>query len=98
MGRQRRCHAGTQATLCHRCIDWRITRGLHLAAGYKGIGRNDNRVAGRIDDLWAKVSYTFYRGLGIYARMSNIIGSDNCLGYAYPSAGRAFVGGLTYEF
>lgn len=79
-------------------IDWRITRGLHLAAGYKGIGRNDNRVAGRIDDLWAKVSYTFYRGLGIYARMSNIIGSDNCLGYAYPSAGRAFVGGVAYEF
>ena len=77
---------------------WQIIDGLRFAVEYLGVGRNDKDVAGNINDLSAKVSYTFHKGLGVYVKASNITGGSNCLWYAYPSAGTRVVGGVSWEF
>lgn len=80
------------------CMDATIIDGLVLNLAYRSIGRTDKSVAGNINDLSARLSYTFFKGLGAYVRASNIISCDNKYYYAYPSAGASIVGGLHYTF
>ena len=77
---------------------WQVIDGLRLAVSYLGLGRNDKGVAGNVNDLSAKLSYTFRKGIGIYVKASNLTGGSNCLWYAYPSAGTRVLGGVSWEF
>lgn len=79
-------------------VNGEIIDNLHLAVSYLHIGRNDKALAGNINDLSARLSYTFYKGLGIYVTATNLTGSSNDYYYAYPSAGTAVIGGLSFEF
>lgn len=78
--------------------DARIVADLFLNMSYKYIGRTDSSVAGNINDLSAKLSYRFFRGLGVYIRANNIISADNNYYYMYPSSSASVLLGLDFKF
>ncbi len=75
-----------------------IIDNLILDAAFISIGRKDKAAAGNINDLSAKLSYTFPISLSVFAKLANITASRNCYYYAYPSQGTTVTAGLAYEF
>lgn len=79
-------------------LDAMIIKDMYLNVSYRHITRNDKHVAGNINDLSAKLSYRFLKGLGAYIKAYNIISADNRYYYAYPSSGASVLIGLDYCF
>lgn len=78
-------------------LDSRVVGNLFFNLSYKYIGRTDKSVAGNINDLSARLSYSFYRGLGVYINACNIISADNNYYYMYPSSGASVLLGLNFR-
>lgn len=79
-------------------LDTQIIRNMFLNLSYNYIGRTDSSVAGNINDLSAKLSYRFFKGLGAYVRATNIVSAENNYYYAYPSSDFTILLGLDFEF
>lgn len=79
-------------------LDAMIIKDMYLNLSYRHIARKDKHVAGNINDLSAKLSYRFLKGLGAYIKAYNIVSADNRYYYAYPSSGASVLIGLDYCF
>lgn len=79
-------------------LDALIIKDMYFNLSYRHISRKDSSVAGNINDLSAKLSYSFLKGLGVYLKAYNLVAADNRYYYAYPSSGISVLLGLDYCF
>lgn len=79
-------------------VDAKIIKDMFLNISYLHISRTDKSIAGNINDLSARLSYSFLKGLGVYINATNIISAKNYYYFAYPSPKASVVLGLSYNF
>ena len=73
---------------------------LRVEVGYRHVSRAEiqGEHADPVCNLYAGATYDLFRGVGVYARLDNLLDKDYRYDWYYPTQGINFWGGVTFRF
>ena len=73
---------------------------LRVEVGYRHVSRAEiqGEQADPVCNLYAGATYDLFRGVGVYARLDNLLDKDYRYDWYYPTQGINFWGGVTFRF
>jgi hypothetical protein len=71
---------------------------VELTYNYENRCNTDGVYVADVSDLSARADYNFYKGIGFYARLGNILNKSFQHYYYQPTEGLNILGGLTFRF